>query len=178
MTQNAQDKWKAFSTDMIAVINSNGWGSIVDAGEFEEIKAMLSLEATRQEFLNKPTHRSILEVFEKPTATLATIKKYRGEARMQAVVEHLLKLAVKFLNVGRGMNEWQIAETARMIAADYYYLTVADLKVCFRNGISGKYGQVYDRIDGMIVLEWLATYNDERAQVAEMESTKKAKAIA
>ena len=177
-TQPVQHTWKAFSTDTVALIKANNWGELVNAGKFEELKAVMSLEATKQGFLNQPTHRSIVDVFEKPTATLATVKKYRGEARMQAVVEHLLKSTVKFLNVGRGMNEWQIAETARMIAADYYYLTVADLKVCFRNGLSGKYGQVFDRIDGMVVLTWLNTYDGERAQFAEMESTKHMKAKA
>lgn len=163
---------------MVAVIEANGWGALVEAGKFEELKATLSLEATKTDFLNMPTHRSITDVFSKPTATLATVKKYRGEVKLQAVVEHLLKSAAKFVNVGKGMNEWQIAETARMIASEYYYLTVADLKVCFRNGISGKYGQLFDRLDGQIVLNWLITYDAERTQFAEMESTKHMKAKA
>jgi len=177
-TQSAPGTWKAYSTNTVALINANNWGELVNAGKFEELKAVMSLEATKQGFLSNPTHKSINDVFENPTATLATVKKYRGEVKLQAVIEHLLKSAVKFLNVGRGMNEWQIAETARMISDEYFYLTVADLKVCFRGGLSGKYGQIYDRIDGMIILEWLNAYNSERSQIAERESVKHMKAQA
>lgn len=133
---------------------------------------MLSLEATKVDFLKSPTHKTIEEVFLNPTATLSTVKKYRGEAKVQAIIEHLIKSAAKFLNVGRGINEFQIAETARMIYDEYYYFTVADLKVCFRNGVSGKFGQLYDRLDGMVILDWFDQYAGQRSQIAERESTK------
>lgn len=177
-TQPALPTWKVCSTDIEQLVAANEWQALVQAGTFEPTKAILSLEATKQEFLKLPTHRTIEEVFSNPTATLSTVNKYRGRARVQAIIEHLIKASAKFLNVGRGMNEYQIAETARMIYDDYYFFTVADLKVCFRSGVSGKFGQVYDRLDGMVIFDWLEKYAGERSQIAERESVKHMKANA
>lgn len=133
----------------------------------------MALEAVSQTFLTSVGHKSVQDVFSKPTATLATVKKYLGAAKMMAVVESLIKRVAAFLNIGRGMNEIQVQMTAEMIFSEYYWLTVADLKVCFRNGMAGNYGQLYDRLDGMVIMDWLRVYSEERASIAEQNEQKK-----
>jgi len=64
------------------------------------------------------------------------------------------------------MTNRQIGMLAGTIFSEYYYLTIADFKVCFRNGILGYYGKLFDRFDIMIVLDWIETYLQERAGVS------------
>lgn len=44
-----------------------------------------------------------------------------------------------------------------------------DFKLCFNNAKRGKYGRVYDRIDGNIIYEWLQKYSEERVQTVYPE---------
>lgn len=67
------------------------------------------------------------------------------------------------------MGERQIAETVRMIIDDFYYLNFDDLKFCFNNAKKGKYGKIYDRIDGNIIYSWVQKYGNERVEVVYNE---------
>lgn len=67
------------------------------------------------------------------------------------------------------MGERQVAELAKLIYDDFYYLNFDDLKLCFDNAKKGKYGKIYDRIDGNIVMEWLSKYSQERVDVVYPE---------
>ncbi len=157
-------------TDLIAEHN---WQPLVNAGTFEEEKALLSLDATKKEYLDNLPHRNIQDIALMPTATLATIKKYRDETKMIAAVCAVLVEASEMLNLGRPMSDYQIKETAKLIFSEYYFLTIADLKVCFRDGIKGRYGQVFDRLDVAVIFGWLNVYAEERAAYfAEKERNK------
>ena len=65
------------------------------------------------------------------------------------------------------MKHEQIVTTAELILNDYWALKPEDLKLCFDNAKKGKYGKIYDRIDGQIIFEWLELYLEERAQAIE-----------
>ena len=52
-----------------------------------------------------------------------------------------------------------------------------DLKLCFKNAMKLKYGQIYNRIDGQIVMSWLKSYDVERAEKAGIDSYNKHKDI-
>jgi hypothetical protein len=158
------------STEIQPLVEKYGWGELVAKGQFEQGKALLSVFSTKKEFLDAHTHTSVTDVFRNETATLATLKKYRGEEPMKAVLKYLIQNLCAMLNIGRGLEDTQIDMTCDMIFSEFYWLTVADFKVCFRNGVLGKYGQLYDRIDTMILLDWLNVYTEERASYAVMES--------
>jgi len=165
MTSN--DKSMTCSTELVA---QNGWGELVKAGKFDEKKALLSLEATNREYLSNLPHKNIDDIGSNPTASLATLKMYRGEDKMLATLCALIMRANEMLNVGKAMSDWQVKETAKLIFDEYYFLTVADFKVCFSNGVRGKYGQIFDRIDSNVIFHWLAEHCDERAAHFEMKS--------
>lgn len=67
------------------------------------------------------------------------------------------------------MGQDQLVQTIRLIVEDFYYFNVEDFKLCFNNAKRGKYGKVYDRIDGNVIYEWLQKYSEERTQVAYPE---------
>lgn len=152
------------------VIKENGWGELIDTGQFDQVKALQSIEATTKEFISTSNYVTVSDVLDNPSASLATIKKYRGEGKMKAVVRVLLQRVLDFLNVGRGMDQKQIESTVNFIWEEYYYLTVGDVKVCLKNGAKGKYGKLFDRIDGMIILDWFGMYDDERMVETERRS--------
>ena len=60
-----------------------------------------------------------------------------------------------------------------MISDDYYYLKPDELEYCFRQAKRGVYGKVFDRIDGMVILEWLEKYNTERMEICMAKSDAK-----
>lgn len=71
-----------------------------------------------------------------------------------------------FFNTGQNMNQDQIAQLTELILEDYYYMKIDDLKLCFKNAMKGRYGQVY-RIDGAVVLNWIEKYSAERFAEAD-----------
>jgi len=92
-----------------------------------------------------------------------------GAVTVQAILTLLIADIVSFLNVGKAMGQTQIAQTITLILNDVTTknLKPDDFKVCFENAKKGVYGKVYDRIDGMIIFEWLWQYCGERQDLIE-----------
>ena len=64
------------------------------------------------------------------------------------------------------MGETQIAQTVDMIIEDYYYLNIEDFKLCFSDAKKGRFGKVYDRIDGNVIYERIEQYAKNRMEKA------------
>jgi len=145
----------------VLIHNNEKWTELVKAGKFEEKKALLSMKIKSTD-LQKVNPKSIQEVFENETPTLATVKKYQGEIDMNATLHYLIYWVRDSLSVGKSLTDKQIAIAGELIFDDYYYLTIADFKLCFKKGIKGEYGKLYDRIDTQILYEWVSAYANER----------------
>lgn len=104
---------------------------------------------------------------------LATIRKEVGEMQVIAAVQILILNLCEFFSVGKNMNNNQIKETARLLVKDYYYLKIDDLRLFFDKMKGGAYGQLYDRLDGSVILNNLREYCEERISVAEELNHKK-----
>lgn len=83
----------------------------------------------------------------------------------------------KFFSVGRSMNAEQVKETTRLIAKDFYFLKIEDLKFFSDKMKSGAYGKIFDRLDGNVILTALADYAEQRICKAEEINQEKHKAI-
>ena len=103
------------------------------------------------------------------TPELAVFRKQKGEVQLCALMILIMNDLLDFFSVGKTMGEKQIASTIEMIVADFYYLNIEDIKLCFDNAKRGKYGRVYDRIDGNVIYEWLQKYSEERVEAAYPE---------
>lgn len=68
-----------------------------------------------------------------------------------------------FFNVPK-MTDGQVAETTSLLMDEFYYLKPEDFKLCFTNAKKGNYGQIFNRIDGQILFEWLNKYMVERTE--------------
>ena len=101
------------------------------------------------------------------TPTVATVKKYQGEAAAKAVIEQIIGEASALINVSRNLTVPQIEFLADEILSTYYYLTLADLRFVMREGVTGKYGDIFDRLDVRVVTSWVDRYVSARLNAAE-----------
>jgi hypothetical protein len=104
------------------------------------------------------------------TPSIASISKKFGEDFTQAYIEGWIVNLRDFLNVGKKMTDQQTQETAIMIVDEYYNLTIADINIIFKRAKLGQWGQIYDRMDGQIILSWFYKYFQERCKAAADKS--------
>ena len=97
--------------------------------------------------------------------SLVRISKEVGEVFLISFLGNILLDLSSFFNIGKGLSPEQIVWLAKEIKKDYFYLKPTELKLCFDNAKKGKYGKLYDRLDGMIIYEWIETYLSERTNV-------------
>ena len=111
---------------------------------------------------------------ESGTPSIAIINKKFGEDFTQAYIEGWIVHLREFLNIGKKMTDQQTQETAMMILDEYYNLTIADINIIFKRAKLGRWGQIYDRIDGQIILSWFDQYFRERCKAAQEKSIQEA----
>lgn len=110
---------------------------------------------------------TIQEAIDSDSLPISSIKKEYGEVELQAVLVLLLTDVIDFFSVGKSMSDGQVAETIKLILKEFFYFKIDDFKLCFDRAKTGKYGKVYDRIDGNIIFEWLELYDFERLEEIE-----------
>lgn len=98
---------------------------------------------------------------------LATVTMELGENHVRAIVVILLSEVVDFFNASNTMNDSQVAVTTDLIIEEYPYFKIDDLKLAFRNAMKGRYGEIYNRLDGSVIMGWLKQYNRERSTRAD-----------
>lgn len=106
---------------------------------------------------------------------IGAIRAQIGEESIIAAIALLLTDLVKFFNLGKTMNSYQLAETAKLILKEFYWLKIEDLRIFFERMKTGFYGQMFDRIDGQVIMIHLRDYCEERITVKEtinIEQTK------
>jgi len=119
---------------------------------------------------------SFSDVLRNDTPTLATVKKYHGlQVCEQTVAGQILKLA-KLINAGKGLSAEQVGFLADYVCEEYYYLTLADLALFVRMAATGKFGEVYDRLDTHVLSKWLDAYAALRTDAAQVASEAKHRA--
>lgn len=96
--------------------------------------------------------------------TIALIKNSTSLTSVRALVSLALCEVCDFFNVGKNMNDTQIALTADLIIESFWYLKLEEIKYCFRRAMRTE--KLYDRLDGNIILGWLEAYDAERTEEA------------
>jgi hypothetical protein len=108
----------------------------------------------------------IKDVLDSPVCSIGTFKRAVGEGKAVFALILILNNLVDFFNVGNSMSAKQVTATAEMIADDYGYLKIDDLRLCFNRAKKGEFGPVY-RMDGNIILSWIGQYVKEREAAAD-----------
>ena len=172
--QNGQQSKRFSTTDREKQIQER-WNLLKSEGKFEIEKASLALAAKSKGWVDgiKPT--SIQEALNLETPSLATIKKYMGNSVMESILRKMIYDVSDFYNIGNGLTDRAIEIISELIFEDFYHLSIADIKLCFRLARKGKFGQTYNRLDGEIIIGWFNQYFSMRCVETARDSQKKHK---
>lgn len=98
------------------------------------------------------------------TPTIAKIKNEVSEGDIRALLTIAVAEVCNFFNVGKNMNDAQIALTVDLIIERFWYFKLEEIKYCFRRAMMHE--KLFDRLDGNIILGWLQAYDAERTEEA------------
>jgi len=90
-----------------------------------------------------------------------------NETRLRDEVSLLLLDLMNFFRVKNGMTADMIEDIVEMIIQEHSNLTLYDIGLCFREGKVGRYGKVYDRLDGGVIMEWCNKYQNKFIDACE-----------
>lgn len=79
---------------------------------------------------------------------------------------NLLTFAAAQFNVGKNLNDVQIALLASEMLRIYWHWRFDEFSFVLREAVAGRYGTTYDRLDAATVHEWCAKYEADRNAVA------------
>jgi hypothetical protein len=113
-------------------------------------------------------------VFQSQLPSLGSINRRYGIDFTQAYIEGWIVNLREFVNVGKKMSDMQTQETAILILETYPSLTIADINLIFKRAKLGKFGSMYDRLDGQLILSWFDIYFSERCTAAANASMREA----
>ena len=116
----------------------------------------------------------IEQAIKSETPSLAKINKDFGEDFLLAYIEGWIVNLREFLNVGRKMTDVQTQETALLIMEQFYNITVAEVNLIFKKAKIGHFGQIYDRLDGQVILSWFDKYYKNRCNTFAENSIQEA----
>ena len=114
--------------------------------------------------------KTINDVFVSKEPEIADIVNINGLIVARAAICYLISETLEFFSVKESMSDVQIAVTADLIIEEYPSFKTDDLKLCFKNAKKLRYGEVYNRIDGSVIMRWLKEYNKERCAEADEQS--------
>jgi len=98
--------------------------------------------------------------------TLATVRNYHGpEAAKDAVIE-IIGQASALMNVGKNLKPHQIEFIAVEILQEFYWMNIGEIRYVMTRGVRGEYGEVYDRLDTMVIFGWIEKYLEVRTEIA------------
>ena len=84
--------------------------------------------------------------------------------RLRARVLVMVNNLANFLNIGKNIHEMQLQEIVETLCQEAKGLVLEDLLKMLHLAKTGYYGDIYDRLDGALILSWLRKYKEERRQ--------------
>lgn len=98
---------------------------------------------------------------------LQTLVKQAGEADLLKSIANLLIMSSEFFNTSNQISEMQAIQTASLLIDNYGTESFEDIVLCLKNVKTGRYGKIYNRIDGQMVFEWFQSYLQEKSERIE-----------
>lgn len=107
--------------------------------------------------------------------SLAYIKKHEGVESVKRLLTNAIDQLQTYFSLERIMTPYQVEMTTELIEETFYYFSPDDFRKCFRGAMSGKYGKIYNRLDGAVIMEWLRAYDIERTEIIVREQMERNK---
>jgi len=108
--------------------------------------------------------RSLAEIVDTKSMTLASTKRLYGSAFTISYVNEWIISLNEFINIQRKMSPEQIEITSIYIINDFYYLKIPDIYFIFSEAKKGRYGEFYESLDGAKIISWFDKYVEQRAE--------------
>jgi len=128
-------------------------------------------------YWNSISPRAVTDVFSAPNLSIVSIKKEIGEPFIRALMVKWFNSFVEFYSVNGTMSALQIADTINLIMEEYPHFKQEDFKLFFNMAKKGMFGQIFGRMDGEVIMQWLEQYRVHRDTVAQNLSIKEQEAF-
>lgn len=129
----------------------------------------ISGKSTTQ-FLESVNPKSVSDIITSTNPSVIKIVKDDGETVAKALMRKLILDMLDFFMLGKSMGVNQVESTIELIFEAYGQYKFDDWKLCFKMAKLGKFGTVYDRIDGNVIFDWFDKYLEIR--FSEFESAR------
>lgn len=148
-----------------------------------EAKLMNSLVSTAtareitQNELSDEVYMSLISLQENLTidvaataSTVTQVMAHHGKPTVLKLVCAILKLFNDGLNTSLRMDSRQLFEYAILWCGEFPHDTVKDLILCLKRVKAGRYGPIFNRIDGTVVSDFFRKYLAEKAEWGEQQN--------
>ena len=173
--------WKRLSPECKELAQTNPrWAELVEAGKFEEEKALAALACTTERLANiYPA--SIPEARDCGMPALSTIGKYKGKQTMEAFLQYVLTEINVAFGEKKGLSPAGLQMVGRIFAQRYWHWNLGEVRLAIQMGISGDYQRMdgdeiapevrgntkaYGAIDAPTIMSWFHSYDILKAQWA------------
>jgi len=109
--------------------------------------------------------KSLTQAVDPAIPQLNTLARTEGTKTVEAFIASQIENFLRFVNPKIGMTDEQVIETAELLLSNWPYLRPTELRIFFGNCKMGKYGKIYDRVDGQMLFEWLKLFEIEKDEV-------------
>jgi hypothetical protein len=109
----------------------------------------------------------LAEILEdKSKKNLAALSKEIGEDRVIAAIEILINNLHNSIMLTQPMTTFMVRTAAELIRKKYYYLKIDEFRICFDMALTGKFGKNFNRLDVLVLCEWLDQYDLIRTETS------------
>lgn len=122
-------------------------------GVAERIKHMASIKAAAVELKKELEKIPVVP-------TLFELAKQNEESIM-GTLQLMIINVVEYYKTSEIMKGAMVEEIALRAILTFGGLTLEDVALCFHRAKNGQLGQIYNRIDGGVIMEWLLAYQEE-----------------
>lgn len=119
--------------------------------------------------------KNVLDVFQAQDSvclSISTIEKEFGGEYLRALMVKWLNRFLHFYSVNGSMDALQVGDTINLIIESYPHYIQEDFKLFFNMAKKGVFGQIFGRMDGEVIMNWLIKYDIHRDTIAQEESIK------
>jgi hypothetical protein len=95
--------------------------------------------------------------------TLGELKRSHPTA-LQKSLQLLINDLRLFFQVDNMLSTESIISLCPLLIYDFANLTLEEITICFSQAKRGHYGELYNRLDGPIILKWLRQYHTEKLE--------------
>lgn len=120
---------------------------------------------------------TVEDCFNPELPSIANITSEIGEVKMIALMVKWINSFVNFYSSNGTMDAYQIGDTISLIREEYPHYTPMDFKLFFKMAKKGYFGQIYGRMDGEVIMQWLRKYDTHRDTAAQDISINEAKLL-